>query len=524
MRGVSLMISKQRKSKQRTTARTHSDKIDPGIAFGSWRAGLVRVFAVDYRSLALFRMALALALAYDLFTQFPAFVEFHLHSDIRHHQALARYYEGVWNWSLFWWSNWPAYHQLLLVAAVVTCVCLLIGWQTRVSSFVGWILIASLNDDAPPLTSGGDGLLVLLLFWSIFLPLSQRWSIDARRLPRPPEPTYTSIATAGVMLQMAMVYFFSGISKLTPSWLDGTALELVLAHPAITRPLGKFASEAGWLLWAFTWLTLAGELILPWLLLSPWKSTKLRSVSLLLLLGMHVAIELTMNVLIFSIVSMAGLMCFVPSQWWERLPLNRLAIACDRWLPDSASSHSVAQQTRHERHRAAKFAPGLQIRNVALAAVIVYCLAYNLIESLAPAGSSHRIPGWQQTGVALKLTQRWNMFFDPRNQAFDMALIGEKADRTFVDLLRPRTAVFDRKQAPIVPGEFPYERMLYFFLALPNRDFIPFREGYVQHALQQWNAAAARQDQLTTLYLTYYPKPPHEMANVRSLDMWEARP
>ena len=111
------------------------------------------------------------------------------------------------------------------------------------------------------------------------------------------------------------------------------------------------------------------------------------------------------------------------------------------------------------------------------------------------------------------------MFYDPRNQCFDVALMGRKKDGTFVDLLRPEGDVLHPAIAPSEPGQFPCERVLQMLLALPNRAFIPFRRGFVEHELHAWNATAAPQDQIVELYLTYYPKPPHDMADQRHIDM-----
>ena len=147
-----------------------------------------RLFAIDYRSLALFRVMLGLTVAYDLYTQWPSFRTFHLAGGAVDGEALATYYEGVRNWSVFWLSDAVSFRLGLFALAAVAAVCLLVGWYARVAAAVAWALITSLHEDAPALTSAADGLLVLLLFWAIFLPVNRRWAVNARRLPLPPAP------------------------------------------------------------------------------------------------------------------------------------------------------------------------------------------------------------------------------------------------------------------------------------------------------------------------------------------------
>jgi Vitamin K-dependent gamma-carboxylase len=411
---------------------------------------------------------------------------------------------------------------MLFGLASAASACLVLGWHTRIASIVAWTVITSLNDDAPALTSAADGLLALLLFWGIFLPLGRMWALDARREPPPPARTLTSVATAGVLVQMGTMYFFSGVGKWTPPWLDGTALGLVLSNPNVTRHAGILLTNWWIVPQLMTRFTLAAELMAPLLMFSPWKTTALRSGALGILIAMHVGIQVTMKVLMFSIVALAGLTCFIPLVWWESFPLNRLASLCDRLcsVPDTRpSSRTIEHGWQTGRmFRACSFVCSLVLR-AALAVVIVYCLAYNAIDNFAPA-LAQRLAWWQQFGVALKMTQRWSMFYDPRNQCFEAALMGRKRDGTYVDLFRPGTPVLHRTIPPTRPGDYPCERILQLVLTLPNKVYIPFRAGFVENAAHHWNASAAPQDKIEEVYLTYYPKPPHEMSSARFIDMW----
>ena len=483
-----------------------------------------RLFGIDYRSLALFRVMLGISLATDLVTQIPVFWTLHMPGGAIDRQALEQRFTGSWYWSVFWLSDWPPYRVMLLAAVAAASLCLVLGWRTRIATIVAWIVITSLNYDAPPATSGGDILLGLLLFWSMFLPLGQRWSLDARRLPPPPATTFASVATAGVLLQMAMMYFFTGIAKLTPPWLDGTALELVFSNARITRPLGSLLAGAVVVPRALTWLTLAAELGLPFLMFSPWKTAAFRSVALVVFMGMHLCIELTVNVLIFSLVSLAGLICFVPSRWWTCFPLNRLAALCDRLLPAPEQSGSGSRSTRAAIPSSAKFPVMRRFGQALLVVPIVYCLAENLSSNFAAPQTRAQLEWCDRLGELLTLGQTWNMFFDPRNLYYDVALVGKKNDDTYVDLLRPGVTVVDPTLCPARPAEYPSARMKAFLIYLANDGYGAFRRSYVEQAFRHWNANAAPQDKLVNLFLVYYPVPPHEGSrDTRYYVAWRAR-
>ena len=208
------------------------------------------------------------------------------------------------------------------------------------------------------------------------------------------------MATAGVLLQMGMMYFFGGVNKWTPPWHDGTALGLVLSNPNITRPLGKMLAGVALIPQILTWLTLAAEIVLPFVLFSPWRTTMLRSWAVLMLMAMHLGIQVTMKVMMFSLVAVTGLACFVPTAWWDAFPLHRLALLLDKiWPsptkfvePEPASPRCGSLGTMAHRLLALSLI-------VVLTLVIAYCLAYNTIDCFAHRGPRNACRGGNKPGL-----------------------------------------------------------------------------------------------------------------------------
>lgn len=82
-----------------------------------------------------------------------------------------------------------------------------------------WALCLSLWARNPAICGYADTLLRMLLFWSMFLPLGARASLDARRRggPRDAGPV-VSLAGAAMMLQVAFVYFFTAMQRTGSDW------------------------------------------------------------------------------------------------------------------------------------------------------------------------------------------------------------------------------------------------------------------------------------------------------------------
>lgn len=176
-------------------------------------------YALDYRSLAVFRVLVALVVLIDLALRFPH--TYTLYSDSGPYPR----YLSMENihpdrWSVFFANGSPEFAWLLFVIGMVAAVSMMAGWRTRLATVVLWVIVLSLQSRNNHANSGADTLMRMSLFWGMFLPLGARWSADAR-LGAPHDPTVAggTVANAvgfGLILQGACVYFFTALMK------DGT--------------------------------------------------------------------------------------------------------------------------------------------------------------------------------------------------------------------------------------------------------------------------------------------------------------
>jgi hypothetical protein len=290
------------------------------VRFGG--APLVRLFAVDLRSLAVFRIGLALVLLFDVIDRSRDLGAFYTDAGVLPTSLLAEQVRGPL-WSLHAWLPLAA-EPALFALAILAALALLVGWRTRLATLLCWCLLASVHQRNPLLAhSGGDNLLRTLLFWGMFLPLGARFSLDARHSREPEGEQVLSFAAAALLLQVALVYWFNGLEKLRGPWLEGTALAWALDVSFFRGPLAATLRPHETVLVLGTFLTPAFELLAPCLAFVPVRTETLRMAAVVLFVGFHLFLAALFSISIFPAVSIVGWIPFVPSGFWRALDARR---------------------------------------------------------------------------------------------------------------------------------------------------------------------------------------------------------
>ena len=207
----------------------------------SFKERLFAVFSIDLRTLALVRVLLGILLIADLLIRSGDLSIWLSDSGVFPRNVVLA--DSAYRWSFYFLSGSWLWALTLNIAAGFAALLLIVGYNTRLATFVSLLLLISLHNRAPVLLQGGDNLLLCLVFWSCFLPLGARYSVDAALL-RPASPrdesenSYLSVATVAILLQVMAVYFFSAFLKSSPDWLDdGTAIYYALHLDQFARVL-----------------------------------------------------------------------------------------------------------------------------------------------------------------------------------------------------------------------------------------------------------------------------------------------
>ena len=188
------------------------------------------------------------------------------------------------------WSVW----LLLMLAALLVVV----GLFCRSSSVVLWLLYVCVAKSAELLSYGVDNFTIIGLFYLAIAPLPDSFSADAwwrGILPR--SATLHGLHRRVLQFHMCIIYFFGGISKCAgPGWWNGVSLWRALTRAPFDVVPPEVLIRMAFVLPLFGILVCVMEATFPifiWL-------RKTRFVWFVGVLGMHVAIGLTMGMYLFA--------------------------------------------------------------------------------------------------------------------------------------------------------------------------------------------------------------------------------
>ncbi len=277
-----------------------------------------QLFSVDLRSLALFRVMLALSILLNLAILLPDLSVFLSDSGLYPRRTAMG---SSYGWSLYFIHGSSWFSLLMLLLNSLAALLLLVGYRTRWMTIFCWVFAVSLDSRISGLTSGADTYLRLLLFWGMFLPLGARYSVDEamNKAPAPAAP-YFSWAVVGVLVQVACLYLFSALLKTGAHWRETyDAVYYTLSTPEITTPLAAYVASHVDMLRGLTFYVYHLELVAVLFLFAPIFTAPARLAIIGLLALMHIGFALFLSIGFFPLISLAGLTVFLPPLFWERL-------------------------------------------------------------------------------------------------------------------------------------------------------------------------------------------------------------
>ena len=289
---------------------------------------IARIFSLDVRSIALFRVLLGVLILLDLLLRSFDISEFYTDDGVLPRKHLLSL-SNQWYWSLhaaggdLWW-------QLVLFAiAAIAAIALIVGYRSKLAAFVSFVLLASLINRNGLILQGGDQLLVIMCFWSLFLPLGARYSIDASLLPEYENnpnaslarqdiaQSYFSVATIAIVFQILYLYIFTAILKTGDAWLVRfDAAFYAVSLQQFATPIAEWIKQFPTLLSLATRFVIVVEFLGPLLVLCPFFWPWLRVTGLVLLASLHVAFLLMLHIGLFPLIDFMALSLLIPSAAW----------------------------------------------------------------------------------------------------------------------------------------------------------------------------------------------------------------
>ena len=289
------------------------------------RKTIANTFSIDLRTLAVLRIGLGLLILADLLIRASDLSGWLSDEGVFPRDVVIDWI-GSGKWSLYFVSGSWFWSLLLFILAGLAAIALILGFLTRWATLMSFVLLVSLHNRAPLLLQGGDNLLLLLVFWSLFLPLGAKLSIDAalvhpdRRPSRPTPNCYVSIATVAILIQAMSVYFFSAFLKSDDQWYkDGTAIYYTLQLDNFATWFAHLWRDHHWLtvpLSRYVWWL---ELIGPLLIFSPWLRVPLRLLTMVAFISMEIGFIFNLHLGLFPLISILSILLFTPTETWDAL-------------------------------------------------------------------------------------------------------------------------------------------------------------------------------------------------------------
>lgn len=365
-----------------------------------------------------------------------------------------------------WW-------QILLFIINAVCVILLmIGYRTRLLTFICWAFLTSLQNRNPFILQGGDDLLRLLIFWAIFLPWGERYSIQKKSSYK---TAYFSLANIGYILLPCSVLFFSALLKTSPEWRsEGSALYYALSLDQIRMPLGTFLYEYPQVLAPLTHLVFYIELCAPILIILPFVSKKIRIIGIISIICLFIGIACTLYVGLFYIIGIVSVIGLFPKSFMD-------------WF----EIYGYKNKTKFDTTLIKKYNNSFIYNGIILcekyflSSIIIFCLMMNL-------GSIKKFPYYLTPvvvnyGKALRLEQNWGMF-SPYILKDDGWFVysGFNKSNKYIDIKNDINYVSFKKPNPVV-NEFESDRWRKFQENYTFKNNNYMRPFYCKYLINKWN-------------------------------------
>lgn len=451
------------------------------------------LFGCDARSLAAFRIGIGFLIFVDAVVRYGAAESFYsgegfLNAALAKHASPGAY-------SLNYLSDSVGFQQLIFVSLACSAILLCFGCFTRLATFCCWLLIASIHVRNPMYIIGGDTLMRMLVFWSLFVPLGRAWSVDSYRdskkkrvvsNKKPVAGLVCSGGTACLLLQVCLMYVTAGLSKWNEPWLSGIAMDYILRQDCYARSLSGWLVQFPTLTWLVSYATLFVELVVPFLLFIPSRTTQLRLAAVAFFWVFHLGIEMTMDVGKFTYVTMAAWLLFLPPMFWDQFRWTKYGSGFAEKIV-VASTPTVGRGIRlgHQ-----------VIGNVIPLVLFVYVIIWNLAGLYGGPGKTwiDRNPDpFYRFGNVVMLRQNFQMFGIPARVNTTYLFNGRTASGERIDLVRGTPAA-DSGPGAALPETREWKTLHWYLISFGGDPKL--REALLRYHARSWNRTATADQQV----------------------------
>ena len=154
---------------------------------------------------------------------------------------------------------------ILGLTYALSLFCLLIGAWSRGAAIVAWLLHMTLMKSGVSTNYGADAYGHIFLFYFMFFPISDTWSVDSWKKGSEREVSSAArFAIRVIQLHLCISYFSSAVLKAAgPQWWDGEVIWRAMTLPVYIRWDMTWLSNHMWICKLSAWGTLVLEGLYP---------------------------------------------------------------------------------------------------------------------------------------------------------------------------------------------------------------------------------------------------------------------
>lgn len=349
-----------------------------------------RRYKLDPRALSVMRIGLALVIMADLFIRIQDLTAHYTDAGMWPLEMLEHSGWKTGYWSLHALSGGKMLTLCLFVLQFILAGTLLLGYYSRLSAFLLYLLYISLHNRNIFILQAGDDLLRICLLWASMLPIGARYSLDDNKRKRKGQ-SLTSIGPLvglGYLLLIASVYLFTVLLKSGADWRENfSAVYYALNLAQLSMPFGHFLLQYPQIHQALTVFVLLVEIVIPILILWPSKTGSTRTFAFALILVLQIGFGLSLYVGLFYIIAIVNALALLSPKSMDRV---------ERVLKIKTAEEAQTQT------------PKILLFEVFALILIPISLMVNL--SGLPKFEYELSPPFSETVNALRLDQYWGMF------------------------------------------------------------------------------------------------------------------
>jgi len=303
--------------------------------WGSFSSNLRMIFGADKRSLALFRIFIAMTVIGDLINRASDLKAHYADSGVMPRSLVLSYFQNDLWITLHMISGLVIFQAILFFLHGIFAFCMMIGYYTKTMSILTWFFTLSLHNRNILVLHGGDILARQILFFCLFLPLGDCYSIDnayfkpkrsnKKKLITPESYQTISVATFGIGIQLMLMYVTSYMHKTGLEWTTyRTSTWLALQLDFFRTGWGDFFLNFPELLKFLTAGVLWWEGYGPLFWYIPILTGPLRTFGVLGFFAMHFGFGLCLRLGQFAVTGMFGITSLLPTWFWEEVVFRKL--------------------------------------------------------------------------------------------------------------------------------------------------------------------------------------------------------